>query len=79
MRRSLDDFVLVSDEELDDALIMLLEEQHVLAESSSAASLAAALARRDTIRGKRVVLVLSGANVTLDRLREVLGAGTLTA
>ncbi|MDA0364999.1 MAG: threonine/serine dehydratase [Chloroflexi bacterium] len=72
MRRSLDDFLLVSDAALDAAMIALLELQHLLVEPAGAAALAAALARPDAVRGRRVVLVLSGANVTLDQLARVL-------
>jgi len=72
MRRSLDDFVLVPDAALDEAMSALLEQQHVLVEPAGAAALAAALARRDPLRGRRVVLVLSGANVTVDQLQGVL-------
>lgn len=72
MRRSLDDFVLVSDAALDRAMIELLEQQHLLVEPAGAASLAAALARPEAVGGRQVVLVLSGANVTREQLTRVL-------
>ncbi|MBI4337517.1 MAG: threonine/serine dehydratase [Chloroflexi bacterium] len=68
----LDDFVLVSDDELRRAIVAYLDRCHTLAEAAGAASLAGALKLRDQVRGKKVGLVLSGANITLAQLREVL-------
>jgi threonine dehydratase len=72
LRRDLDDFILVSDAELRSAMRLLLEQTRNLVEAAGAASLAAACKLRDRLRGKRVALILSGANLTLPGLREVL-------
>ena len=74
---SLDDFLLVEDSEIEEGVRTLLDLAHVLAEPSGAASTAAALHEADSgdggrLRGKRVVLVVSGANVTRDQLRAML-------
>jgi threonine dehydratase len=45
-----------------------------LVEPAGAAPLAAALKLRDRLAGKRVALIQSGANITLDQLRDVLMA-----
>jgi threonine dehydratase len=74
MRESLDDFVLVPDEALDAAVVLLLEHQHLLVEQAGAAALAAAIARSDAVRGRRVVLVLSGANITRGALARLLAS-----
>jgi threonine dehydratase len=68
----LDDFGLVSDAAIADAVRMLLEQAHLLVEPAGAASLALALERHAEVRGQRVVLVLSGANITMDQLRTLL-------
>lgn len=68
----LDDFILVSDESLDDAVRLLLEHTHNVAETAGAASLAAALQLRDRLAGKKVVLVLSGGNISMDQLQKIL-------
>jgi threonine dehydratase len=44
-----------------------------LAEGAGAASLAAALQLKDRLAGKKVVLVLSGGNLSLEQLQEILG------
>lgn len=72
MAESLDDFGLVTDASIADAVRMLLEQAHLLVEPAGAASLALAVDRRAEIRGRRVVLVLSGANITTDQLRALL-------
>jgi threonine dehydratase len=68
----IDDIVLVSDEEMRRAVVTLLDSAHMLAEPAGAAPLAAALKMRERLRGKTVVLTLTGANITVDQLRAVL-------
>ena len=70
----LDDMLLVSEEELRQAVLLLLQSAHVVAEEAGAAATAGALQLGKRIRGKRVAIVLSGGNMTLDGLRRVLGA-----
>lgn len=72
LRRGLADFLLVEDDAIDATLLDLIETQHVLVEPAGAAALAAATAARERIRGRRVVLVLSGANVTRPQLATIL-------
>ncbi len=74
LRRYLDDFILVSDDEIRRAIIILLAHTRNLAEGAGAASLAAALKLRQELAGKRVGVVLSGGNLSIDRLRELLAA-----
>ena len=73
MRDLLDDFVLVSEEEMEQAIVTHLEMTHTLTEHAGAAALAAALNMRDHLAGKNVVLVASGANISLDQLKAALG------
>jgi threonine dehydratase len=68
----LDDFVLVGEEDLERAVLHLLEHTRNLAEPAGAAPLAAALQLRDRLAGKRVALILSGGNISPDHLREIL-------
>ena len=79
MLEYVDDAWLVSDAELLSAMHTLAECAHVMVEPAGAAATAGAWARRDELRGKRVVLVLSGANVTADELRLALAAPPLFA
>lgn len=69
----LDDFVLVSDEEINAAIRLLAQHAKQVAEGAGAASLAAAIKLRDQLRGKKVVGILSGGNIPLDRFAALLG------
>ena len=71
MRNYLDDFVLVEDAAIEDAIVLLLEHTHNLAEGAGAASLAAAINLRTRLAGKNVVLVMSGGNLAPDQLRRL--------
>ena len=74
LRQHLDDFVLVSEDELRRAIVILLAHTRNLAEGAGAAALAAALKYRDRLAGRRVAIVLSGGNLSIDRLRHILAA-----
>ena len=71
MRKYLDDFVLVDDEEIKKAIITLLEHTHNLAEGAGAAPLAAALQLQDRLAGKVIALVMSGGNLSIQKLRDL--------
>jgi threonine dehydratase len=70
----LDDFVLVSDEELQQATALYVEKAHNLAEAAGAASLAALMKFGDRFRGMTVALVLTGGNITVAQLRAALAS-----
>ncbi len=72
LRELLDDFILVSDDEIDDAIRVLLEKAHTLAEGAGAAATAGVIKLADQLQGKRVAVVVSGGNITPDQLRVVL-------
>lgn len=67
-----DDALLVSDEELLVAVHALAALAHVLTEPSGAAAFAAAWQRRAALKGKRIVLVLTGANITIEILQRAV-------
>jgi threonine dehydratase len=77
MQKYLDDFVLVSDRAIEEAVLLLMEHSHNMVEEAGAASLAAALSIRERLAGKKVVLVVSGGNISMERLRTLLGSDTL--
>jgi threonine dehydratase len=68
----LDDFVLVGEDELRRATLLMIEQTRNLTEPAGAAPLAAALKLRDRFHGKRVALVLSGGNISPAQLDDVL-------
>ena len=72
MRKYLDDFVLVEDDAIEHAVMLLLAHTHNLAEGAGAAALAAGVKLKQRLAGKNVVLVMSGGNLSLDQLRRLL-------
>jgi len=72
LRRDLDDFVLVSEDELKSAMILAIEKTRNLVEPAGAASLAAAIKLRESLRGQKVALVMSGGNLDIRNLKSVL-------
>src|SRR5919108_2278325 len=68
----LDEFVLVPDSELRQAVRLMIETTRNLAEPAGAAALAGALKLRTELNGKRIALILSGGNITPAQLREWL-------
>jgi len=74
LREHLDDFVLVSDDELYWAMRVLLVEGHLVAEGAGAAPLAAARKLRERLAGKNVVCWVSGGNATAESLTRALAS-----
>ena len=68
----LDEFVLVSEDEIRTATRLMIEGTRNLVEPAGAAPLAAALRLRGRLAGRRVALICSGGNISLDQLRAVL-------
>jgi threonine dehydratase len=67
------DAVLVSEDEIADAMRWLLREHHIVVEGSAATAVAAIrTGRLGALAGKRVVAILTGRNVAYDTLRDVI-------
>ena len=69
LRRLLDDFVLVSDDDIDAATAVMIEKTRTLVEAAGASALAAALKLRDRLRGRSVALICSGGNISPAQLK----------
>jgi threonine dehydratase len=76
MRTTVDEVMLVSDEEIIDAMRMLHLETGLVVEPAGAAGLAAIAKRRHELAGQRIATPLCGGNLTGDQIRRWLtGAG----
>lgn len=73
MQELVDDVQVVSEEEIRQAMVLLLETAHLVAEGAGAASVALARRLAPEFEGLKVGLVVSGGNVTLDTIRHALG------
>jgi threonine dehydratase len=72
LRDYLDDFILVSEEEMVQAILLIMEHIRNMAEEAGASPLAAALKIKDKLKGKNVALVLTGGNISMPRLRNII-------
>jgi threo-3-hydroxy-L-aspartate ammonia-lyase len=73
-RRLLDEVVTVTDDEIRDSMRLLFDRLKLVTEPSGAAALAALVAKRVDVADARVGVVLSGGNVGVARLCELLDA-----
>jgi threonine dehydratase len=71
-RDLVDGFVILNEEEIREALRLVLEKHHVLIEGAAALPVAALLKDPGDFLGKRVVMVLTGSSLSLDTLRKIL-------
>jgi threonine dehydratase len=74
-----DDALLVSDQELLAAMHSLIAWGHLLVEPGAAAGLAGAWRKREELRGRRVVIALTGGNVDAAMVRRALETPQLCA
>ena len=73
--RQVDEIVTVSEEELANAILLLLEIEKTVVEGAGAAALAALINRPLGLAGARVVMVLSGGNIDVTMLSRIIERG----
>jgi threonine dehydratase len=71
-RDLVDDYETVSEAEIKESLRQYLQVHHILIEGSAAVALAACVKQGDRLAGKNVVVILCGANISVETLKEIL-------
>ncbi len=71
IRNGVDEIVLVDDSEIIRAIRLLWRTTHNMVEGAGAAPVAAIIKKREDLRGRNIVAVLSGANLDTDTLRQI--------
>jgi threonine dehydratase len=79
IRGRVHDVATVDDFEIGQAVLLLLERMKMLAEGAGAAALAGAMKLKNQLRGKRVVLLISGGNIDINLLDRIIGHGLFKA
>ena len=74
-RRHVAEVVTVAEEEIANAILVLLESEKTVVEGAGAVALAALLNRRVSLPGRTVVLVLSGGNIDVNVVAHVIERG----
>ena len=70
-----DEIVTVEEEEIAKAILWLLEKEKTLAEGAGAAGIAAMLAKKTSLRGKKVVVLICGGNIDVTLLSRIIERG----
>lgn len=74
-----DEIVTVNEDEISTAILTMMEQQKTIAEGAGAVSVAAVLADKLPIQGKKVVCVVSGGNIDVTILSRVIERGLLNS
>ena len=74
-RRYLDDIVTVDEEEIAEAILLLLEREKTVAEGAGAAPIAALLQKRLPLAGKKVAAVVCGGNIDVNVISRIIDRG----
>jgi threonine dehydratase len=72
LKEIVDDFLLVSEPQIESALALLLQIEKTLVEGAGASGLAAVMANRKLFEGRKVGIVLTGGNIDTRLLANVL-------
>ncbi len=72
IKKVADNIMLVSEEEMEKAIVLIYKATHNIAEGAGASTTAAALKLGNIIKGKKCVLILSGGNLQQERLLSIL-------
>jgi threonine dehydratase len=75
VQRYVDDIVTVEEEEVANAILLLLEREKTLAEGAGAAAVAALVNHRVDLSGKRVAAIVGGGNIDVTLLARIIERG----
>ncbi len=71
-KKYVDDFILVSEEDIARSILFSLERHHMLIEGAAALPIAAYLNNTSKFEGESIVLIISGCRIDLGTLRDLL-------
>lgn len=75
VQKYVDDIVTVEEEEIANAILLLLEREKTLAEGAGAAAIAAVLNRKLPLHGKKVAVLVCGGNIDVTLLARIIERG----
>ena len=75
VQKYVDEIVTVEEEEIANAILLLLEREKTLAEGAGAAAIAAMLNRKLPLAGKRVAVLVCGGNIDVTLLSRIIERG----
>ena len=72
VKKYVDDLIIVKEEDIVKAIIFLLQQNHTLVEGAAAVGVAALLSKKINIENKKCVVVLTGRNIDVGKVKNVL-------
>lgn len=72
VQKYVDDLIVVKEEDIVQAILFLLQQNHTLVEGAAAVGLAALISNKVNIEGKKCVVVLTGRNIDVEKVKNVL-------
>jgi threonine dehydratase len=75
VKRFVDEIVTVDEEEIANAIMVLLEREKTLAEGAGAVALAALLQKKTSLRGERTAVLVCGGNIDVSLLARIIERG----
>jgi|TARA_B110000263_G_scaffold35381_1_gene27114 threonine dehydratase len=71
-QRIVDEFILVTEDEIADGIRIGVEKHHQLIEGAAGAAIAGFMKQKDKLNGQRVVIVMCGGNISSEVLKSIL-------
>ena len=71
-KKYVDEYIQVSEKEIKNAMIFMIEKHHKIIEGAAAVPIASLIKKKNLHRNKNIVVVLSGSGVGIDVIREVV-------
>ena len=71
-QRYVEEIVLLSETEIEDAICLLFEQHRLVVEGSAALGVGGLLKLKDRLRGKKVVAVVCGRNIDLELFKRII-------
>ncbi len=68
----IDKFIIVNEEEIKNGIRFILDKHHMIIEGAAGVTVASFLKERKNFKGKNVVIIICGANISLDQLKSIL-------
>jgi threonine dehydratase len=75
IQKYVDDIVTVDEEEIANAILLLLEREKTLAEGAGAAAIAALINRKIPLSGKKIAVLVCGGNIDVSLLSRIMERG----
>lgn len=71
-KKLVDDFILVTEEEIAESMRLFVEKEHLLIEGAAAVAVAGFLKQKNDYRDQKVVIIICGGNIGLETFKKIL-------